>query len=67
MKGAMVSAQQEGVSGTGALYSRFVGPLLASDEGADAVGGTPEQFAALIRDEIPRWGRVVRESGARVD
>lgn len=37
------------------------------DEGADAVGGTPEQFAALIRDEIPRWGRVVRESGARVD
>jgi dihydroorotate dehydrogenase len=36
MKGAMVSAQQEGVSGTGALYSRFVGPLLASDEGADA-------------------------------
>ncbi|MCS5706679.1 quinone-dependent dihydroorotate dehydrogenase [Synechococcus sp. FGCU-3] len=32
----MVSAQQEGVSGTGALYSRFVGPLLASDEGADA-------------------------------
>ena len=36
MKRAMVSAQQEGVSGTGALYSRFVGPLLASDEGADA-------------------------------
>jgi dihydroorotate dehydrogenase len=32
----MVSAQQEGGSGTGALYSRFVGPLLASDEGADA-------------------------------
>lgn len=37
------------------------------DEGADAVGGSPEQFAALIRDEIPRWGRVVRESGARID
>ncbi len=37
------------------------------NEGADPAGGTPEQFAALIRDEIPRWGRVVRESGARVD
>lgn len=37
------------------------------DEGADPAGGTPEQFAALIRDEIPRWGRVVRESGAKVD
>ena len=38
-----------------------------SDEGADPAGGTPEQFAALIKDEIPRWGKVVRESGAKVD
>lgn len=37
------------------------------DEGADPAGGTAEQFAALIRDEIPRWGKVVKESGARVD
>ena len=37
------------------------------NEGADAAGGTPEQFAALIRDEIPRWGKVVRDSGAKVD
>jgi tripartite-type tricarboxylate transporter receptor subunit TctC len=37
------------------------------DEGANPVGGTPEQFAALIKDEIPRWGRIVVESGARVD
>jgi tripartite-type tricarboxylate transporter receptor subunit TctC len=38
-----------------------------ADEGADPAGGTPEQFAALIKDEIPRWGKVVRESGAKVD
>ncbi len=37
------------------------------DEGADPAGGTPEQFGALIRDEIPRWGKVVRESGAKID
>ncbi len=37
------------------------------DEGADAVGGTPEQFAALIKDEIQRWGKVVKESGVRID
>jgi tripartite-type tricarboxylate transporter receptor subunit TctC len=37
------------------------------DEGADAAGGTPEQFAALIKDEIPRWGKVVKDSGAKVD
>jgi tripartite-type tricarboxylate transporter receptor subunit TctC len=38
-----------------------------SDEGADAAGGTPEQFAALIKDEATRWGKVVKESGARID
>jgi tripartite-type tricarboxylate transporter receptor subunit TctC len=37
------------------------------DEGADPAGGTPEQFASLIKDEIPRWGKVVKESGAKVD
>lgn len=37
------------------------------DEGADAAGGSAEQFAALIKDEIPRWGKVVKESGAKVD
>jgi len=36
-------------------------------EGADPVGGTPEQFAALIKDDIVRWGKVVKESGARID
>jgi tripartite-type tricarboxylate transporter receptor subunit TctC len=38
-----------------------------SEEGADPVGGTPEQFAALIKDDIVRWGKVVKDSGARID
>ena len=38
-----------------------------SDEGADPVGGTPEQFAKLIADDIPRWGKIVKDSGAKVD
>jgi len=37
------------------------------DEGADALGGTPEQFAQLIRDDIARWGKIVKESGVRLD
>ena len=37
------------------------------DEGADPAGGTPEQFAALIREDIVRWGKTVKESGAKVD
>ncbi|HEX5688013.1 MAG TPA: tripartite tricarboxylate transporter substrate binding protein [Ideonella sp.] len=38
-----------------------------SDEGADPAGGTPELLAALIKDEIPRWGKVVKDSGAKID
>ncbi|WP_342129230.1 tripartite tricarboxylate transporter substrate binding protein [Hydrogenophaga sp. OTU3427] len=37
------------------------------EQGADPVGGTPEQFAALIKDDIVRWGKVVKQSGARID
>ena len=38
-----------------------------ADEGAEPLGGTPEQFAQLIRDDIGRWGKIVKESGARAD
>jgi tripartite-type tricarboxylate transporter receptor subunit TctC len=33
----------------------------------DLVAGTPEQFSQLIRAEIPRWGKVIRETGAKAD
>ena len=36
-------------------------------EGADGVGSTPEQFAAFIRNEIAKWTRVVKETGATID
>ncbi|KQW37728.1 tripartite tricarboxylate transporter substrate binding protein [Rhizobacter sp. Root404] len=38
-----------------------------ADEGATPLGGTPEQFADLIRDDIVRWGKTVKESGVRLD
>ena len=37
------------------------------DEGGEAVGSTPEQFAQLMKDDFARWGKVVKESGAKVD
>jgi tripartite-type tricarboxylate transporter receptor subunit TctC len=36
-------------------------------DGADAIGGTPQEFAQLIKAELKRWGEVVKLSGARVD
>jgi tripartite-type tricarboxylate transporter receptor subunit TctC len=35
--------------------------------GAEASPSTPEEFGALIRSEIVKWGEVVRASGAKVD
>ncbi|AEG92482.1 Bug family tripartite tricarboxylate transporter substrate binding protein [Ramlibacter tataouinensis] len=37
------------------------------DQGAEVAGSTPEQFGKLIRDDIARWGKIVKESGAKVD
>ena len=36
-------------------------------QGADAMGGPPEQFAKLIRDDIARWALIVKDSGAKID
>jgi tripartite-type tricarboxylate transporter receptor subunit TctC len=35
--------------------------------GAEASPSTPEEFGALIRSEIVKWGEVVKASGAKVD
>ncbi len=35
--------------------------------GIEPLGGTPAEFAAYIRAELAKWGKVVRESGARVE
>jgi tripartite-type tricarboxylate transporter receptor subunit TctC len=36
-------------------------------EGAEPVGGTPEQFAAHIRSEMERLGRLIREAKIRLE
>ncbi len=38
-----------------------------AEQGAEAAGETPEQFAAFIQKESVKWGKVVKESGASVD
>jgi tripartite-type tricarboxylate transporter receptor subunit TctC len=56
------------------LHGELVRALQAPDMqsrltplGAEPVGSTPEQFAALIREDIARWARVVKASGIGLD
>ena len=37
------------------------------NQGYDPVGDTPAEFAAYLRDEITKWQKVVKTSGARAD
>jgi tripartite-type tricarboxylate transporter receptor subunit TctC len=36
-------------------------------DGSEAVGSSPERFAATIREELKHWGPIVKEAGARID
>jgi len=38
-----------------------------TDLGVDIAGSTPEEFAAYIQSEIPKWTAVVKAAGARLD
>ena len=35
--------------------------------GFDPVNNTPEQFTIYVREEVTKWARVIKESGAKVD
>ena len=58
----------------GALHAA-VGQVLESQDtreklaavGCEPYRTTPEQFAALIREDLPRWARIVKDSGASID
>ena len=40
---------------------------LFHDQGVEVVGSTPEAFAQLLATEIPKWTKVVRDAGVRID
>ena len=36
-------------------------------QGAEVLSSTPQQFAAMLRADIDKWGKIVKQSGAQVD
>ena len=47
------------------LFRSTRAKLLA--QGAEPAGNTPAEFAAFIKAENAKWGKVVRDSGAKPD
>jgi len=38
-----------------------------ANEGAEAIGSTPAQFAAYLREELARYGKLIKDAGIRVE
>jgi tripartite-type tricarboxylate transporter receptor subunit TctC len=38
-----------------------------SADGSEVLSASPEEFAAYVKDEVAKWGRIVKQSGARVE
>jgi tripartite-type tricarboxylate transporter receptor subunit TctC len=36
-------------------------------QGAESLGSTPEQYAAYLKSEVERWGRLIKSSGVEPD
>ena len=49
-----------------ALESKDVQERLAG-VGCEPFKSTPEQFATLVREDLPRWAKIVKDSGATID
>jgi tripartite-type tricarboxylate transporter receptor subunit TctC len=38
-----------------------------ADNGLDIIGGTPEEFATVIKTEIPYWAKIIKEAGVKAE
>ena len=47
------------------IRSETKGKLLNS--GVESVGSTPAEFAAIIKVDMAKWGKLIRETGMRAD
>ena len=49
-----------------ALDAKDVQEKLAA-QGCEILKGTPQQFGNMVKDELPKWAKIVKESGAKLD
>ena len=38
-----------------------------ADLGLEPIGNSPDEFAAIIKSEIPKWGKVIKDAGIKPD
>lgn len=43
------------------MHGRFVG------QGLEPVTSTPDQFAALIKSDLAKWAKIVKQAGIRAE
>jgi tripartite-type tricarboxylate transporter receptor subunit TctC len=58
---ARLGKEIRGILGDPSIKSKI------TEQGAEVVASTPEDFAAFVKDEIAKWREVVRATGTRVD
>jgi len=48
------------------LHSPEIRERMAA-QGQEAVGGTPEQYSAHLKEELAKYGRIVKAAGIKAD
>jgi len=38
-----------------------------NDQGVDVIAGTPDELAEYVREQMPKWAKVVKASGAKIE
>jgi tripartite-type tricarboxylate transporter receptor subunit TctC len=60
-KAAVDRLQRDAATALQALTERFAA------QGDETVGSTPEQFAAFVRAEHAKWGKVIKDAGVKIE
>jgi len=38
-----------------------------ADLGVEGIGNSPDEFAAIVKSEIPKWAKVIKDAGIKPD